>query len=46
MDHLQLLDRTIGESGGGWLLPSGLSVCDPHLACCLRWPLLYPVDLL
>lgn len=44
MDHLSLLDCNIGQSGSGWLLPSGLSVCDPYLACCLRWSLLYPMD--
>ncbi len=42
IDHFRLLDRAIGEAGSGWLLASGMSVCDPYLACCLRWSLLYP----
>lgn len=44
LEHLGLLDRAIGESSSGWLLASGFSVCDPYLACCLRWSLLYPPE--
>ncbi|MEM8812623.1 MAG: glutathione S-transferase family protein, partial [Pseudomonadota bacterium] len=35
--HLTMLDRVIEETGGEWLLPSGLSICDFYLACCVRW---------
>ncbi len=43
-EHLGLLDRTISQSGSGYLLSGGLSVCDFYLASCLRWGLLYPGD--
>ena len=40
--HLELLDRQIAETGADWFLPSGLSVCDFYLGCCVRWGQIYP----
>lgn len=40
--HLNLLDATIEENGGPWLLGSDLSVCDFYLGGCVRWALIAP----
>jgi glutathione S-transferase len=40
--HLRLLDWTIAEAGGHWLLGSELTILDFYLATCVRWAQIYP----
>lgn len=42
MGHLDLLNRWIAETDCDWFLPSGLSICDFYLGCCVRWAQIYP----
>lgn len=40
--HFSMLDQSIAERGGSWLLGQELSVCDFYLAGCARWSLIAP----
>lgn len=42
MGHLDLLNGWIAETDCEWFLPSGLSICDFYLGCCVRWAQIYP----
>lgn len=42
LGHLDLLNRRIEEADTEWFLPSGLSICDFYLGCCVRWAQIYP----
>ncbi len=41
--HFELLDAVLAGRPGEWFLPSGLSICDFYLGCCVRWAQMYPV---
>ena len=40
--HFALLDEVIAKSQSEWFLPTGLSICDFYLGCCVRWAQIYP----
>lgn len=41
--HLSLIDQNLKEAATEWFLPTGLSVCDFYIGCCVRWAQIYPV---
>lgn len=43
-EHFKMVNDRLGETGGEWLLPSGFSVCDIYLGCCVRWAQIFPAD--
>lgn len=42
LGHLDMLNQLLEQTRSDWLLPSGLSICDFYLGCCVRWAQLYP----